>query len=212
MNPILKNSESKTTLLYYSNVDIDGIFCRYEFSLLLQKNKRKKVYNRAHEGFAGNGAIGFQLLDDRHCKSLVLSDIYQPAIQGCAFTVALNNLTDKVTLYNTDMFDNIPDTERWDLYVANPPWRNMLLAEHSDIDNDYYRKLYDFDWTIHKKLWAGLTKYTTHDADIFIYEDSLYSRPETWANEIAEAGLKVYGVHKNFGITPTGYVMHLIKE
>lgn len=211
MTKILKNTTSKTTLLYYENVGIEGLEFRYPFSKLIKSAKRKNIYNRAHEWCAGHGAIGFQLLEDRLCRSLVLSDIYEPAVQGCRFTAGLNNLQDCVSCYQINELSDITPMEKWDLFVGNPPWRNEMLPEHQHLNLTWLRKLYDFDWKIHNDLFQNLGRYTTDDVDVFLFEDRTYSSPDTWKQEIAEGGFKLCNVYDKFGNSTSGYVMHLIK-
>ena len=209
---ILKNSLSRTMLLYHENVDIDGIKCRQEFSNLIRTTGRKIFYNRAHEWCCGHGAIGFQLLEDGLCANLVLTDKYQPATQGCEFTVAANDLQNNVTVYCADSLADLPRTEQWDLFVANPPWRSKILPG-PEVSNDNLRKMFDLEWKVHDILWENIDKYTTPDADIYLYEDSRFSSIDTWAEQIAQANLKIHEVYYNFNRknAPSGYVMHLGK-
>jgi hypothetical protein len=210
---IVKNTLSRTALLYYETVDIDGLKCRREFSELIRTTKRKRFYNRAHEGCCGHGAIGFQLLEDGLCHNLVLTDKHSPATQGCEFTVAANDLQDCVTVYCADSLADLPKSEKWDLFVANPPWRSRILPG-PEISNDNLRKMFDLEWQVHDILWQNINSRTTQDADIYIYEDLRFSTVDTWKEQIAQANLTVHNVYLDFNLqnAPTGYVMHLVKS
>ena len=76
---------------------------------------------RMFEFCAGPGYIGYSLLAAGWCESLVLADIDPDAVSTARFTAAHNELEDRVVVYRSDALDQIPDSERWDLVVANPP-------------------------------------------------------------------------------------------
>jgi methylase of polypeptide subunit release factors len=202
---ILADSHSKFKILYYENVDIDGLWVRYDFARLIAKYGKKQSYQRAHEWCSGHGAIGFEILASKLCEHLVLTDCYAPAAQGCEFTAAANNIQHKTTVYNCDRLSDIPVTEKWDLFVANPPWWFNL----STPNQDYERKMVDTQWRTHRDLYTNIRQYLTNDADVFVYEDSAATDPDFWQDWYQNAGLKLVDVHHNFGITETGYVLHL---
>jgi hypothetical protein len=208
MDIIRKNSHSRYTILYYESADIDGFDCREEFANLIHRTGSKRYYKRAHEWCCGHGAIGFKLLETGLCKHLVLTDKHQPATIGCEFTVALNDLHQHVSVYNSDSLGALPESEQWDLFVANPPWRSQILPG-PDLSNDLKRKMFDIGWQVHADMWANIKQHVTDDADIYIYEDNRFSTTDTWQSDIDRCGLKVQNVYTNFGIISSGYVMHL---
>lgn len=210
MEKIWCNNESRFLILYHENVDIDGFNCRREFSNLIAKTG-KRFYHRAHEWCCGHGAIGFQLLEDGLCKHLVLTDNFETATQDCLYTVAANSLHDKVTVYTSHKLNQLPESEKWDLFVANPPWRSKILPE-PDLSDDLKRKMFDVDWQLHNHMWSCISSYLTEDVDIYIYEDFRFSNEKTWEHSIKNAGLIIHNVIDNFGLSPTGYVMHIKKQ
>jgi hypothetical protein len=207
MEQIRCNTQSKFSILYHENVDIDGFRCRHEFSDLISKTGRR-VYNRAHEWCCGHGAIGFQLLEDGLCQHLVLTDKFELATQDCSYTVAANGLYDKVSVYTSDRLDALPNFEKWDLFVANPPWRCKILPG-PDLTDDLKRKMFDIDWQLHDHMWSCIARYLTDDADVYIYEDYRFSDEKVWEPWIKRAGLRIHNIVDNFGLVPTGYVMHI---
>lgn len=207
---ISKNSRRQTTILYYDNVDIDGFAVRSALAKLVAETGHKKHYQRAHEWCCGHGAIGFELLEQGLCDHLVLTDKFGPATQGCCFTVAANDLQSQVTVYTSDSLGDLPADEKWDLFVANPPWRPTV--EHGNFHDDHIRKGYDLGWATHRNMWQHLYNYTTDDADIYLYEDTSGSTVETWQEDIQRSGFRLQGVEEKFGILSTGYVMHLVKS
>jgi hypothetical protein len=217
---ILKNANDNTSILYYENVDIDGFHGRQPFYDLIINTGRKNVYNRAHEWCCGHGAIGFKILEEQLCNHLVLTDKYEPATTGCKFTVAANDLLDKVTVYTVDNLGYLPTSEKWDLFIANPPWRPTEEAWFSHLGpfrrKDVIRKMYDINWETHDMLWNNIGNYITDDADIYLWEHSAYSNQDTWKHKIDKAGLKIYAVYPSFISTNYAngqtYVMHLVKN
>jgi methylase of polypeptide subunit release factors len=205
-------NKTDTIAIYYNeSVDCDGLDVRQEFYELINKTKRKSKYQRAHEWCCGHGAIGYKILQEDLCHHLVLTDKFKLATDCCQLTALNNNLL-CVSIYNCDSLGHLPKSEKWDLFVANPPWRFMSMpGERSGSDD--LRKMVDKDWAVHKNMWTYLPEYLTEDADIYLYEDTRYSNEHTWKKYIENAGLKLLSVYRNFGIGPrTGYIMHIIKK
>ena len=73
----------------------------------------------AYEFCAGPGFIGFSLLAHGLCERLTLADINPVAVRACETTIRENGLGSRVSLYQSDCLDGIPDTERWDFVVRN---------------------------------------------------------------------------------------------
>ena len=210
---MFRNTESKYTILYNENVDIDGFRSRNDIANLIKRVGKKPTYNRAHEWCCGHGAIGFKLLEDDICTQLVLTDIFQPAIQGCDLTVATNKLHNHVTTYCTNTLTSLPDVEKWDLFVANPPWRSEITSDIFPRSADEKRKMYDVNWDLHNHMWNSIGKYLTDDAEIFLFEDTRYSSPDTWSEQIDKLGYQIINTYyhclENFR---TGYIMHIDKK
>ena len=208
---VLKNRDSRHAILYYQEVDIDGFHCRDEFAKLIADTGSKRHYCRAHEWCCGHGAIGFRSVESGLCDKLVLTDKYEPATVGCEFTVAANDLQHRVTVYNTADLGSLPGDEKWDLFVANPPWRSIFQPGPA-VSDDIMRKMFDLEWQAHHDLYHNIAQYLTADADVYIYEDSRFSSADTWNQMIARAGLCLKEIHAPFGLVDTGYVMHLKKN
>jgi 16S rRNA G1207 methylase RsmC len=54
---------------------------------------------RAFEWCCGPGFIGFSMLGHGLCESLCLSDINAAAVSSCQYTVRVNKLSDRVSVY-----------------------------------------------------------------------------------------------------------------
>ena len=174
----------------------------------------KSQYNRAFEWCAGFGVLGFEVLGMNLAKSLVFSDYYDVAIKNCLETANMNGLGDRVTGYVTPCIGNIPDIEKWDLVVSNPPhtedgegfkdfMNNDPARKHEYIENAA-RLIVDEQWGIHKEFYANIRKHLADDADLYIIE----SVQEKLFEELADdAGLYLIGKYA-VKYLPHGAIYH----
>jgi len=157
----------------------------YRDFLEIIKLKGKSHYNKVLEWCAGPGFIGYALLGNKMCEHVVLMDKYQPAIESCIETAVANNLTEHVTTYVADEIGKLPETEKFDLVLGNPPhmWnRDIFLREteqtwkqnghnlrQENIDI-LERLLLDHGQYIHIEFFKNIGKYLLPNADLFISE------------------------------------------
>ncbi|MBI3617871.1 MAG: methyltransferase [Candidatus Omnitrophica bacterium] len=104
---------------YTWNLNGGGLILAYEFAHLVSRKIGKVEH--AFEYCSGPGFIGFNLLANNLCNRLTLADINPKAIDAIKETIKNNHLQDRVAVYQSDCLDSIPDNERWDLVVGNPP-------------------------------------------------------------------------------------------
>jgi predicted RNA methylase len=138
---------------------------------------------------AGPGFIGFSLLAHGLCDRLTLADINPEAVKAARHTVAANGLEDRVKVYESDCLAQIPDTEKWDLVVSNPP--------HFDGDEQSYRdaiRLVDPGWVIHKNFYRDVKKFLNPGASIIFQENAHATRSEDFEGMIRDSGLTVVDV------------------
>ncbi|WP_371090244.1 methyltransferase [Bradyrhizobium sp. WSM2254] len=64
--------------------------------------------------------MGFSMLGHGLCETLCLADINSAAVNCCKNTVKLT-LEDCVSVYESNNLRSIPESERWNLVVSNPP-------------------------------------------------------------------------------------------
>jgi len=204
------NSEKTTHVYYNRDVDIDEFYVRDEFANVVKSTK--KVYNHALECFAGHGAIGFNILDERLVNKLSLVDIYQPAIDFCQQTIKENNIADKCTTYCSGTL-NIGFADKFDLVIGNPPWRGEVTNDVDTVNHVEHqlRKKVDPGWSAHNDFYEYINSITTLDVDIFLYEDIRFTTVDTFSTLITNAGLYVENVINDFGVGKTGYVIHMKK-
>ena len=113
---------------YLTNLMVEELHL-VKITYLLYQDYLKK-FGRAYEWCAGPGFIGFSLLANGFCDSLCLSDVHPPAIAALKETVKINGLENKVSIYHSDSLDNIPNDEKWNLVVGNPPhYKKIQLSK-----------------------------------------------------------------------------------
>jgi len=151
---------------------------------------------RAFEVCSGYGAIGYRLLERDLCDHLVLGDINPKALELARRTASSNGL-ENVTIYETDCLDGIPNSERWDLVIGNPPHFDEpfeivapRIGHFWPIGSFHQRIWRDPNWSIHARFFAGISQYLAEDGVIVLCETWDGSKPETFATMIADAGLR----------------------
>jgi len=181
---------------YRPHLDGGGKGFGQEF-LRVMKERFKKV-DHLFEFCAGPGFIGFSLLANDFCNRLTLSDINPEACQACAETVRNNGLENKVTIYVSDVLDKIPEHEKWDLVVSNPPhWQSMEDArfrEGYSGGNDIRK--FDFNFEIHKRFFRDVRKHLKPDGSILLQENGLATKVEDFSEMIEENKLKIIDTFK----------------
>lgn len=153
---------------------------------------REKFGHVGHvfEFCAGPGFIGFSLLANKLCDKLTLADINPEAIQVCNETVKKNNLESVVATYLSDCLDDIPETEKWDLVVGNPP--HVLTFSEEDYKKDI--TLFDPNFRIHKKFYENIRKFLKPTGSVLLQEHSESTSLSDFKEMIETNGLKIVDV------------------
>jgi predicted RNA methylase len=157
---------------------------------------RRRVGKVGHvfEYCAGPGFIGFSLLAHGLCDRLTLADINPDAVEAVRATIADNRLQDKVKVYESDCLTHIPECERWDLVVSNPPHFDGSDQEYKDAI-----RLVDPGWVIHKNFYRDVKKFLNPNASIIFQENAHATRREDFEQMIHENGLKLVDVFGHTG-------------
>jgi 16S rRNA G966 N2-methylase RsmD len=157
---------------------------------------RSRVGRVGHvfEYCAGPGFIGFSLLAHGLCDRLTLADINPEAVDAVRTTIADNRLQDRVKVYESDCLSQIPDSERWDLVVSNPPHFDGSHQEYKDAI-----RLVDPGWVIHKNFYRDVKKFLNPGASIIFQENAHATRREDFEQMIRENGLKLVDVFGHTG-------------
>jgi 16S rRNA G966 N2-methylase RsmD len=160
--------------------------------------------DRVFEFCAGPGYIGYSLLANGWCESLVLSDIDAEAVSVARFTAAHNELDDRVVVYRSDALDQIPDGELWDLVVANPP---HFPGANPD------KRMYDPGWQLHRRFYATVGQHMNPGGLVLIVEQTRGSDPAVFEDMIRAGGGEPRAVHPGTDIhgEPNG-LYYLLSE
>jgi predicted RNA methylase len=157
---------------------------------------------RLFEFCAGPGYIGYSLLAAGWCESLVLADIDPDAVSTARFTAAHNELEDRVVVYRSDALDQIPDSERWDLVVVNPP---HFSEPNPDI------RIFDAGWELHRRFYASVASHMNPGGLVVMAEAQEGSDPELFEEMIRNGGGQPVAIHPGTDIhgSPNGLYYQL---
>jgi methylase of polypeptide subunit release factors len=157
---------------------------------------------RIFEWCAGPGFIGFSLLGHGVAETVCLADINDLAVAACRRTIADNRLANCVSVYHSDNLKGIPESERWDLVVSNPP-------HYADAHSGELRS-FDRDWHIHREFFGNVRRFIKPGGVIVLQENNQGSTVETFRGMIEEAGLRIVFTHDALPERTPGYQFYYI--
>jgi predicted RNA methylase len=166
---------------YLISLNGGGIVLAHEFVRIVSQ-KIGKVHH-VFEFCSGPGFIGFSLLANNLCDKVTLADINPDAIEAIKETIRNNHLEDKVTVYQSDCLDSIPENEQWDLVVGNPPW-DLSARNQKDI------MVSDKNARIHQKFCQDIKKFLKPNGSILFVEGAEYAYVNQFKEIIERNGLK----------------------
>jgi methylase of polypeptide subunit release factors len=149
---------------YDSSEDGGGTWFGQEYVSQLSRYDRR--FGRCLEWCSGPGFIGFALLAHGICEDLTLMDRYALSEDSVVQTVQRNQCGDRARFLHLDNVAHLPDHERFDLIVANPP--HYLECPG---DSNYQRIAVDVDWQAHREFFANIGGYLNPNALILLQEN-----------------------------------------
>lgn len=181
--------------IFYSN-DLEGCGqnVSHEFLHIIRELTKFKKIESCLEWCSGPGFFGFTLLGAEICEKLDLCDIHPPVQQFVEHTIQYNNLFNKSRFYLSDNFKNIPEGNKYDLIIGNPPWFNNDPFLYY-FDNP--RKYKDEEWQIHEDFFANVGKYLKDGGYIVLAESVWGSSPKTFEKMAEKNNLKVTGYSRS---------------
>lgn len=141
-----------------------------------------------YEFCSGPGYIGFMLLANGFCKKLTLADINEEAIEMEKKTVRENNIDEYVNIYHSDIFDKIPNNQKFDLIVGNPPHFQLNQKMGNTELGEKNLKAYDHDWNIHRRFFSEVKKYMKPGGHVVLQENTQGGMNETTFLDMIESG------------------------
>lgn len=136
---------------------------------------------------AGPGYIGYYLLAAGHCQTLALADVNPAAAEAAQFTARYNHIEDRVSVYTSDVFDAIPESEKWDLVVANYP---TIPSDAEDSQNIID---YDSSRTLEYRFYSSIKKFMKPDGLVLTLNSSEHSSSSHLRSLIESGGGQIVG-------------------
>ncbi len=174
------------TIDYKAELDGGGREFGQDFIPFLRSRGMPKQ-RRVFEWCSGPAFIGFSLLGNGLCETLCLADINPAAVASCRNTVHQNRLDQRVSVYHSNNLRSIPEAERWNLVVSNPP--HFIDQYEGDI------RAHDPGWDIHREFFSTIHKHLEDDGVIILQENNRGSTVETFRGMIDQAGLAIVFTH-----------------
>lgn len=186
-------------LVVFDRLDLHGgglslaqDYCRVLLELGLKRCER------IYEFCSGPGYIGYSLLANGFCERLTLADVNPIAVEVTKYTAKFNNIEHLVNIYLSDILDQMPKEEKWDLVVGNPPnalpgYEQATKIRPYDAGwkerNDL--RSYDPDWSLHKRFYAAVKQFMKPGGYVVMAEIRDGSTVETFEPMIQAGGGKM---------------------
>lgn len=169
-------------LLVFDREDLNGggLWYAQDFSRAMLHFGIGKC-ERIFDFCAGPGYIGYYLFASGYCRTLALADINPQATDVARHTAHYNGIEDVVKVYTSDVLDQIPPTEKWDLVVANSP-----VVPGSEVNSTNIID-YDISGTLHRRFYASVKQFMNPGGLILTLHTRCDSSPE-YFRPLIEAG------------------------
>ncbi|MER9585756.1 methyltransferase [Mesorhizobium sp. M0276] len=178
------------SVYYTDNLDGGGLEFADDYRDLFDRFKNKPRFQRMFEWCSGPGFIGYSMLAGNISEHLCLADFYLPAIDAAKYTACQNDIEDRVTIYQGDGLLALPDSEKFDLVVGNPP--HYVERNMNNLDTEP-RIYVDDKWLLHRDVFSGIRKHLERDGLIVLIENGRGSHIDTFRPMIESSGLKISG-------------------
>lgn len=139
----------------------------------------ERRFGTVFEWCAGPGFIGFALLGEDVCDSLCLADINPVAIDCVHRTIKVNKLQDRVRGYVSDNLISVPQRERFDLVVGNPPnfyAVNPVHPARAVLSGRWDLLGQDGGWRSHAGFYSQIAPFLNPGAFVLVQEVEPHSR------------------------------------
>jgi 23S rRNA G2069 N7-methylase RlmK/C1962 C5-methylase RlmI len=93
---------------------------------------------------------------------------------------------ERVSAHVSDCLQTVPDHERWDLVVGNPP---HFRGSKKDYDKDSLS--IDPDWSIHRRFYRDVPRFLSSGGSVLLMENLEGSNPNTWSHMIESSDLEL---------------------
>jgi hypothetical protein len=185
------DGKQNLTVFYSSECDGGGTSYSQDYIDNIRARFPNRQFNKCYEWCSGPGFIGFSMLGNDICKSLCLSDIYNPALVWAEETRNYpgNKCQDLVSIYLLKDLALLPDYEKFDLVVSNPPHAKYYSS--SILGDNLNRIVTDLNWEAHENFYCNIKKHLTPDGVILLLENNAGSTVNDFLPMIDDNGLKI---------------------
>ncbi|MDR2190838.1 MAG: methyltransferase [Candidatus Peribacteria bacterium] len=81
----------------------------------------------------GSGVIGITACITYDLSRVLYADISEPAVNNTLKNIILHNVSDKVSVVQSDVFSNIPEDEKFDIIFWNSPYFDVPTKENTTL-------------------------------------------------------------------------------
>ncbi len=186
-------------VFYISDQDGGGTTFGQDYIPMLQEKYPGRVFDRAYEWCSGPGFIGYNILSHGICKTLCLSDLYDPSITSAEITANYeeNQCKELITTYLCKDVALIPLYEQFDLVVSNPPHFNPYLFDRQTNNYGTMRIAIDLNWQTHQNFFNNIKQHLTPNGIILLQENSEGSTAEVFRPMIESNGMRITNCYTN---------------
>jgi hypothetical protein len=179
---------SGLNIYYDRELECGGPFQHEFFKQLLRNNFSNRKFNNCLEWCSGPGFIGYSLLGSRLVSNLVLADIYKPALDCCEYTrnKIAGPLKERISTRHISSVSQLPDSDKFDLVVGNPPWFDSFstIPSRNRVETDK-------EWQTHRDFFKNIKQHLAEDGVIILCEALSGSNALTFNDMIRDSGLEI---------------------
>ncbi len=169
----------------------EGMTVGMDYTRVLNHLNIQPVEN-LFEFCAGPSYIGYNLLANEFCRHLTIADINPQAIDCANYTRKINKLDNKVDIYLSDVFDKIPQTNKFDLVIGNPVHFDEEYSSNEWRYNSNRNLIAgDANWEIHEKFYKNVKNYMKEGGLVIMQENSKGSNLDIFKEMISKNGGKL---------------------
>lgn len=186
---IFKTTLSKFSIFYQLENEGGGTTTGQEFLFVISAKYPGRKFTNCLDWCSGSGMIGYSILEHTLCNNLVLIDYWEPALSDAEYTRSQLpiDFKDKVNIILMKDLYFLPDTYKFDLIVANPPY----IKEFKWFDKAGNRLWTDLNWQSHKNFFANIKKNLLPNGIILLQENNKESSLKDFEKDIEENELVV---------------------
>ena len=175
-------------LVVFDRFDLygEGIFYETEFYralLLLGVTPCEHVF----EFCAGPGYIGYSLLAYGFCQKLTLADVNPVAVEAARRTARYNGIEKLVNIYLSDGLKQIPENDKWDLVVSNPP----VLSRSMEIGKKETIVTIDPGGAVHREFYLSVKRFMKPGGRVLLKEKPRTGSVDLFEPMVREGGGRV---------------------